>query len=236
MLIKAIFYGNFSIIERKKYIMYLVLYVKNLLNMVKRNCEQNMRRVKCFFQSIRNGTYINYYIRKFYVKRYKTYRSLSIYRLKQVLGTKSASLDTSTSSVWSGALLGAALGSIASNIGTISEHLLFNAMIGDMMSNVILIILLLLNLVMPCVSLIIAVFMGLSLVYTLRFYLLFFFAMVAVPIMNQDPYGNWVPFSLIVLLVLNAYSFFVTVIELSKQCRIIECNIIRNILRKHKNI
>lgn len=216
--------------------MHFVSYVKNLLNRAKRNREQNIRRVKRFFQFIRNGTYINYYIRKFYVKRYRTYRSLSTYRLKQVLYTKSASLDTSTSSVWSGALLGAVLGGIVSNIGTISKHLLSTAMTGDMMSNVILIMLLLLNLIMPCVSLIIAFFMGLSLGYTLRFYLLFFFATVAVPIMNQDPYSNWVAFSLIVLLILNAYSFFVTVIELPKQCCIIECNIIRNILRKRKNI
>lgn len=231
----AMMYITIFIITKES-IMHLVSYVKPLVNRAARNCKRNMRREKRFLRSLRNGTHVNQYMRIFYIKRYRIYRSLSTYRLKQILTVKSASLDSSTSAVWTGALLGAVLGGIASNIGTISNFLASNTMAGDSMSNSIQIVLLLLNIAMPCVSWITAVFMGLSIAYTLRFYILFFVAMIAIPIMNLDPYSFWVSFSLIVLFILNAYNFLITIVEKSKHCRISECDIIRNILEKRKDI
>lgn len=116
--------------------MYLVNQIKKFFKQEmgrrKSNYKRNIKCMKCFFSSLRNGTYIIRYLRKFFVKRYKTYHRQSTLRLKELLMVKSASFNSSESLMWKSGLVGAILGSLIPKIGDFSECLTFSAKTVDM--------------------------------------------------------------------------------------------------------
>lgn len=74
--------------------------------------------------------------------------------------------------------------------------------------------------------------MGLSMVKVWRFYLLLFITTSLLPFAEVVPELSWIPLTLIILLLVNLYTIIIITTELIEQRKLIECEVIQEILDK----
>lgn len=214
--------------------MYPLFLVQWLLKRVKRNLKRIIRHEKRLFQSICDGTHRNEYLRRFRIRRYKTYRTLSTFQLNVLVKDKKINYSTNSSSVFTGIFWGATVGALFSNIKNIAEFLTTSASSTPELNwaSILIIGFALLVLLTPLIMGTVALFIGISMVRIWCFFLLLFITTSLLPFAEVVPELSWIPLTLIILLLVNLYTIIIITTELIEQRKLIECEVIQEILDK----